>query len=227
MILFWVLLVLIIVISFLLAYISMEDFPRSPEDFNKENSLFLIRNPGAFNVQSLSSLYRVLVDKGLIISLERLIKGSQAALVIYGPKAVLKPFAHSLNLLELEDYTPKATSYSAWEFGLKKAKQTPIESIFSNFPPMEGNEHVWYQMVLQAQRGNPDQFWAQVRAIVISPKMHKRDRLLRILSTKGFAKFLQPLSSQQILDLYKQRSIVEKKHFKIKSEDIAKLLSLS
>lgn len=222
----WILFVLIILISLLLAYISMKDFPRSPEDVRGDNSLFLIRDSSAFGEEVLYSLYQSASTMGLILSIERLVKGRQSALVVYGPKAILKSFVSILDLLELEDYTNITSLASAWEFGVKKTGDLKAESLFLRFPLLGVGEQVWYQLVLQARKSRKGEFWAQIRVIVISPKQARRDRLFRTLGGKGLAKLIQPLSSAQILDLYKKRSIVEKKRFSITAGEIIKLWTL-
>lgn len=225
MILFLALLVLIVLISASLAYLSMGDFPRSPEDLKSDNSLFLIRNFSKFTPKLFLSLHQELSRKGLIVSLERLFKGSQSALVIYGSKELLKSFSQPLDLLELEDYANVKIDTSAWEFALRDPMLPKKDSLFSNFPKLENNEQVWYQMVLEAQKDN--RFRTQIRVVVATVDKTRRATLFKALGgSKHFTKIAQPLSSQQILEFYQKRSMVPNKHFKLSVEEIIKLWRL-
>src|SRR3989344_1433133 len=100
----WIIIFLtIVIISLFLAYRSMKDYQDVPEDLNIEMGLFLIRYPEGINGEILSHLYQFAKTKRSIISLEKLNKSGEKALVIFGPKDLQKDFPN-LNLLELEDY---------------------------------------------------------------------------------------------------------------------------
>src|SRR5437870_4004856 len=121
MILWLLLFFLTVAISFVLAYQSMRDYQENPGHFKIEYSLFLIRSPEALNINVLKAIEVELSKENLIISLERLFKGTKTALVIFGPKIILQKFSTTLNLLELEEYTKQAKDgqISVWEMGVK------------------------------------------------------------------------------------------------------------
>lgn len=231
MILFWVLFLLIILISFSLAYLSMKDFQTSPEDFSTQNGLFLIRKPERLTPKVMSFLYEATKGKGLILTLERLFKGSQSALVIYGPKSVLEGLIPTLDMIELEEYSAPIKSesdgeieVSAWEIGIRK--KFSKESLFLNFPKLESREQIWYQMVLQAQKGST-QFNAQVRVVIVSQDLKRRENLFNALMSKSsLVKIPKPYSSIQMLDFYKKRSYLGAIHFKLTGEQIINLWGL-
>lgn len=102
MILWIVLFILVVALSYVLALKSMKDFVQTPE----EGSLYLIRNRHKLS-EALHFIAAKLQTSNLSISFEKLIKGKKAALVVYGPKQILEKLIPVLDLLELEDYTKK------------------------------------------------------------------------------------------------------------------------
>src|SRR3989338_11196841 len=100
MILWVVLFVLVVTISFVLAAKSMRDFTEVAHK-GEEYSLFLIRQNTGLNVQLLNSIHDNLLSSGSIISFERLVKGQKSALAVFGPKKLLMSYKDFLNLLEL------------------------------------------------------------------------------------------------------------------------------
>lgn len=226
MILFWLLFIIIILISVILAYFSMRDFQISPEDFGGQNSLFLIRKPQALTPQIISEIHESTQKMGLIITLERLFKGRESALVIYGPRRVLEGLDPALSMIELEDYLDGEINVTAWEIGIKKPKVFK-ESLFLNFPRLEVGEQIWYQLVLQARRGINKQFSSQVRVVVVSPEIQRREKLFNDLMNKSsLVKLPKPYSSAQMLDFYKKRSMLGSTYIKLTGEEIIKLWSL-
>lgn len=159
MILWLVLFALVIAISFVLALQSMADFQESPQHFDNEYGLFLIRNTAGLNAAVLESLHNQIIKEGYIVSLERLFKGMRSALVIFGPKDILANFSSQLNLLELEDYVQVDQRHTqAWEVGVRVSKSGAsesqrIESFFNSFPMLEQAEQFWWQLTLQAETG--------------------------------------------------------------------------
>src|SRR5437879_11025899 len=101
--LIWLLiLVLALAISIFLTARSMRGthFDQTP----KENqALFLIRNSQALNSELLTKLHQFSFERNFTFSLERLFKGPESALVIYGSRE-LEGLLPELGLLELEDY---------------------------------------------------------------------------------------------------------------------------
>lgn len=156
MILWFLLFLLVVAISFVLAYQSMKDYHEVPEKLSNDYGLFLIRNIPALNFSLLNTLHDHLSKKGLLVSIERLFKGNQSAIVVYGPKSVLQDFTSQLNLLELEDYTQTEVHNSyAWEVGIKDKNlfhSQHLSLFFKDLPPLEDQEQFWWQLVLQPQK---------------------------------------------------------------------------
>lgn len=208
----WILLILLIIsISFLLAYFSMRDFPHIPAESKTEYGLYLIRQTANFTPALLNSLGKTIASQNLLLSLERLFKGNQAALTIYAPKKILTPFISELNLLELEDYTLNLNSENTvvWEMGLKNSSDLRLKegNIFENLPSLQPEDQFFWQVTLNA---NPNfSFQTQIRAAVCSPDPIRKQTLasdLQNLSLAGLIKIPRPYANQQMLEFYKLRA---------------------
>jgi hypothetical protein len=93
---------IIILVSAVMAFRSMRDYEEFPENLSL-NTVFFLGNPQAFTEQTLDKLHGLFLERKHLFSLERLIKGKEKALVLFGPKE-LAGFLPELNLVELEDY---------------------------------------------------------------------------------------------------------------------------
>ena len=80
----------------------MKDYEEFPDTLSL-NTIFFLGNPQAFTVETLNKFHRLLLENKRFFSLERLIKGKERALVIFGPRELPGMFPE-LNLIELEDY---------------------------------------------------------------------------------------------------------------------------
>lgn len=228
MIVFWILFLLIILISGVLAFLSMKDFRQEPKELSSDNGLFLIRKPFALSLELFDLLHQNCQKLGLIISLERLFKGGESALVLFGPKIVLSALASSLDLIELEDYSQGEVGILGWEIGIVGNIHIQRTSLFLDFPKLLQGEQVWYQIVLQAQKGRAKQFIAQIRVIVVISDDNRRKEISKLLQArKGpWIKIPQKFSSLQIVNFYQKRNIVGRPHVKLTGEEIVKLWSL-
>ncbi len=221
MLLWFLLFLLVVAISFVLAYQSMKDFQDNPESLKADYGLFLIRNPSQLTVELLKTLHDQVAAEGLIVSIERLFKGQESALAIFGPRQLLLSFS-SLNLLELEDYTEvDKEQIQAWEVGIKN--KTALESadfqLFDNLPELKSDELFWWQIALRPMPQNfmagkskesINSFQGQIRAVFFSARPERRHQLgtdLQNLAPGILAKIPKPFTSSQILKLYQQRSL--------------------
>lgn len=226
MIIFWIIFVLIILVSLVLAYISMKDFRQTPEDFGLGNTLFLIKRPIGLTTSLLNSLHQALESGAMIVSFERLFKGGESALTIYGPKNILVQFTQNLDLVELEDYIGGERAVLAYELGTGKSPQNP-GSLFSDFPKLTKEEQVWYQLVLQPQRRDGE-FKCEIRVVVVAGEEARRKRLAEALQGEGsgFIKIPKPLTTLQMMDAYQKRSMMGKSYFKLTTPLLLNLVAL-
>lgn len=221
MIILWVILfILIVAISFVLAIRSMKDFAQTPQS-NDDYSLFLIRNVSGLNGQLLNSI-RANVKSALNISFERLFKGKKSALVVFGPRKPLLNYKDSLDLLELEDYTNvNAEHISCWEVAIKNNAPSG-EKLFINLPEFSDTEQFFWQVIFS------NLLQPQIRAVVVSDDNGSRDNLtqaLQNISPKMLTRLPKAFSNAQLLDFYQKRSFVKSnKNRTLSPEQILQLL---
>lgn len=191
MIVWFTLFLIVIVISFLLALMSMRDYAEIPRKSSVEYSLFLIRSP-SLNQELLSTFQQKSAEKGLLFSFERLFKGSESALCIFGPKEILGQFNEILDLLELEDYSSDFSNHNTtvWEVNSKA-----IEDPFADFPKLLSGELFAWQVIMSGK-------FAQIRAGMRSSEHARRKEF-----EGKFNKLPRPFSNSQMIDFYKQRSM--------------------
>lgn len=211
MFLWLLLLVIIVLIAFLMAYFSMSDF-RIFAIPGKRYSLFLVRNIDAFNEAELLKLHTAVYKKKLLFSLERLFKGDKSALVIFGPRDVLIDFKDALSLVELEDYALNVgENFTAWEMGIKSEEARPGVKFLGNVPLLMPSEQFWWQIVLSPNIEKQEQiFTTQVRAVFVYENNDRSSELtpkLQGLSDGFLVKVPKPFTKEQIVEFYRKRSL--------------------
>lgn len=201
--------IIIVGISFILAYQSMRDYYQKPSELGKDYAIFLIRNPSAVSLNLIGDLYKSSRKTDKIIALERLFKGSRSAAVIFGPKSILKNYP-DLNLLELEDYSLNVSKYVAWEVGSKDEAKLHLDlpDVFRQVPALSEKEQFWWQLILHAKSGKPI-FHCQIRAVVVAPDENRLKELSEQLESFGRGQLLKvpkAFTNEQILKMYTQRA---------------------
>lgn len=153
--------VVIILISFWLAYRSMKDYREHPPK-KVEYGTFLVRTPHNFKPQILEFIASQAKLSKSLFSVEYLQKGSQKALILYIPKSLFSKLP-MLHLLEIEDHLDKVKNEnSAQEFHLA----SPASSL-------EVHSQVFSQIKLAPQ----DLFCFQVACQVIHPSSNLASKL--------------------------------------------------
>lgn len=236
MALWLILFILVIGISFLLALRSMIDYQEIPQQTKVEYGLFLIRQIESFDTDILNVIKDRLHTDQLIISIERLIKGSQAALTVFGPKKILADFIDKLNLLELEDYTTNwaGKEVSTWEIGVKdpqKLRHEDFDNIFKNLPELAEEDQFFLQVVL-SPKGKQDNvpFQTQIRVAFFAEDSQRKGILAPILhnlNAGGLIKVPRPFSADQMKAFYRSRSLSkDSKGPVLDSQAVARLLKI-
>lgn len=207
MILWLLLFLLVIGISFILAFRSMKDFQEIPQKAEEDYSLFLVRQVTNLDAKILDFIRQKVFAKGGIVSFERLFKGTQTALTIFGPKNILVEFQSELNLLELEDYAAEFTdsNVSVWEVGTRdstKLNPDQLSDFFSSLPQLEPEEQFFWQVI-------PDKSKVQIRAAISSKDTLRRKILASTqnLNAGGLHKIPRPFSNEQMVEFYRARSL--------------------
>ncbi len=228
MILWLLLFLLVIGISFILAFRSMKDYQAIPQKTHVGYGLFLVRQIKNFDAKLLDSIRQEVLAKGAIVSLERLFKGRQTALTIFGPKNILVKFQSELDILELEDYTMefKDSDVSVWEMGVREAVKLNLDhfnKIFSNLPQLEAEEQFFWQVI-------PNKGQVQIRAAVSSKDPMRKKMLAsaqHLNAAGGLVKIPKPFSNEQMIEFYRARSLSKGNSGPIlDSEGITRLLKV-
>lgn len=228
----WVgLFAIIILVSLILAFRSMRDYAEMPVHSDTHYSLYLIKNEAGLNEETLTSIDQVINQKRLIVSFERLYKGSKQALVVYGPVVILKQFATTLDLMELEDYSlkyndPLPSGILSWEISSHNFRgiDKPIVSQETNKPiidlaniPLSDYEELWWQLVMQPKcekNGLQPLFKALIRVTVIANDDNKaqeiKSKLDLQVKTTNLVTIPQSYSTAQMIKLYQKRSLPQK-----------------
>lgn len=248
---FWLVLFIIIVsVSFVLAYLSMRDYQEIPK-LSTENGLYLIQAPNALTAKLLENIYSQVEENGYVVSLERLFKGQKSALVIFGPKAVLEKFTGLLKLLELEDYARVDLSkVLIWEVARKEVIPFEVDNLFGNIPDFSSSEQFWWQVILfskksgsildrltyllipGSKKSEPKKFQIQIRAAVVSDSDQRRNDLaatLQKMAEGRLVKIPRPYSNEQLIESFKLRLVVpfDKYNFSLNSVEVIHLIGRS
>lgn len=205
MILWVILFLLIIAISFALAYKSMRDYQEIPQKKEENYGLYLVRkNPVAW--EFLDSVRAELSSSGGVLSLERLFKGRKTALCIFGPKNILEDFIGELRLLELEDYIAGLSfeNMDIWEVGVKSSDEFEENmDIFASLPKLYKEEQFFWQVIIGAKD-------VQIRAAIFSESFERRKMFIawfEDLAPQTFYKVPRPYSKEQMFDFFYLRSL--------------------
>lgn len=213
MILWVALFVLVLAISFILALLSMRDYQHVIEG---DNSLFLIRNP-----QQLKEL----LTSSTNVVLERLFRGKETALVVFGPRETLAKYRLQLDLVELEDYTNcDKDQVVSWEVGVKEVSG----GIFKDLPVLKDTEQFWWQLLIYQNPKNKGLFQTQIRAVFISEDSQRRKEISQKLQniSPNLFKIPKAFSNEQLLNSYKTRAFLQRSNNNLDLASILKLISV-
>ena len=226
MLFFWLtILSIVLVLSFLLAMRSLKNSQTKIKPSSTPQSLFLIRNPDQITTELLEKLHQTQTS----LSFEKLFKGSEQALVLFGPKG-LEQRLPELGLLELEDYLiPKEQTFSnkdqtkvnadqafGWQIALQPGMDKPDLSQLN----LGVDEQLFYQIILEPVI-QKDEKLLKVTARAMVATKNKLDKVK--LGKRIFNKINQSLeiesndlqSSPQFFEKYQFRVPAGEKNFTI------------
>ena len=201
----------------------MTDFEIKPNS-KVEYGLFLIKNIQNLTPQTLTPLFSELVESHLLISFERLFKGHQGVLAVYGPKSILLKYQLQFNFLELQDYTNiDLSQISIWEVDVRD-----IKNFREKFPNLLPNEQIWFQIILRVGKKDLSFLPTRVRVVLTSDN---QDRLKQITAEfqenykQILPKIPKPYSKLQVFEFYVKRSFIKQggKDINLKIEDLLNL----
>ncbi len=245
----WVLLfVIIIAASAFLAFRSMRNYQEMPHP-ERGYSLFLIRNKNEFNLDLLNKLHYLFQSTDSFFSLERLFKGTQSALLIYGPKSTLVTVPQ-LNLLELEDYLDNELGEEPFSNLQKKInknqsytltvepknnpkKHLNVKNGFLKLLELFPDQYFFWQLVCFPVKGEGSRFQVTVRAIVADSDLHRRVELVKKMTAHmteftGLSVDNKNQTPSALYDSFRNRTLIPKEvsAFVLDSQEVINLLSL-
>ena len=248
MILLWLIVFIVVtLVSFFLAYRSMKDFKELPSK-RHDYRLFLIRNTSVLTQDFFEKMYVFCQPSQMLVSFERLTKGSDVAYAVFAPQAFVNHFPE-LGLLEIEDYVvaPKKSkkkdqivvsnkvsvdrSY-AWSFKKKKNNAALLmESGLFSQVRLDPDQYFFWQIVLIPHKAPKNDFQVTIRGVVSEAVPAQRIELAKkierdIAEKTGLTKHSTPKESAEIFTEYARRSGIPKEVFKfsLKAEQVKYLI---
>lgn len=226
---------IIILISCVLAFRSMRDYEEFPESSGL-NSVFFIGNTANFTVETLNKLHKFLLNDKQFFSLERLYRGKERALVIFGP-GDLKVHLPELNLVELEDYIDgEGVSVNQSLTWLIEAKNNPkkILHIGGELKNLEiGPEQKFFIQIVCMPLANHSEstFQATLRVMAVEGDPSTRIQLAKKVDqafslATGLNRHEDDLPEMKKFESFKQRSLIPKEvtFFPISAQEIFNIL---
>lgn len=217
--------ILIIVIALFLAYRSMRDYRQLPQA-GVEHGLYLVQNPGAVNPSLFRKIGQLMTSPEVLMSLEVVVKGSDKALVIYGPKQLVAQLPEA-NLLEIEDYqaglAPEKTEILELNVRQKAGDYINTANLFADLGLSEDERFGW-QMVIQPT-DPPQPIWqATVRIFIWSATAQRQAEIrqqitARLTEQTKFEIQSSKLSLSQLLKVYAKRSLIPEELIKFPVND--------
>ncbi len=224
--------ILVLIVSFWLAKISMRDYRETAQNLKKEYGVYLVRNSSALTVNFLQQLQAVIAPTDDVFSIERLLKGRESALVVFGPKTLFAQFAPLLNLIELEDFTVSVdqSKLSFAEIGFKATTQlsgaVELRSVFGEFEPLADQEQVWVQIAMKADKKSAN-FKAAVRIGVLANDQLRRKKIIESFIKVPLLKIPRPYSVERMAKFYRERTIsLDEYLLSLSAPGVLKLVSL-
>lgn len=196
--------------SLFLALKSMKGF--IPEKKIPSSGVFLVRKQEAFTPEVIKKLYLFSLQKKSRFSLERLFKGRESALVLWGPLELLGSFPE-LDLLHLEDYADnKLLSSFVWEFAPEDKDSVLISGGFLDLINLGENQQFFLQVVflpLPSKNDSKAFFLATLRGLVVD-----RDPASRIELAKNIGHRVSGSSGLRVESRDKSSGLIFEEYIK-------------
>lgn len=241
-----VLFFIIILVSAVLAFRSMKDYEEFPGSENI-NSLFFVANSQNFTENSLKKLHKAFLNSKQFFSLERLNKGQERVLVIFGPREIPE-ILPELKLVEIEDYLADPNSLEQNNMDKKASVNHAltwlIEGKLNKKPLHIGEElknldlgkdqqfHIQIVAIPEAAITDLEKFQSTIRVMVVEDDSIERVALAKILTqgleqATGFNRHQDNFPEQKKFESFKQRSLVPKEvtPFSLSCQEIYALLA--
>ena len=235
----WIILfVLTILVSAFLAYRSMKNYQVVPQKNSLSFAFFLIRDGSLLSAEIFQKLAAIAKNLNTQISLERVFKGSDQALILYAPRQIQNNFPE-LGLIEIEDYLEnskfKIDQNDTFGFLINSKnnsdKLNSNENYLKNLK-LEDSNQVCLQVVLKPESNESLLFQSTFRVMVVAKDPNIKVTLLKNIEGQ-ISEYLglsrgESLSAAALFEGYKKRSLVPKEitNFELSAAEIKALLGL-
>lgn len=224
----------------------MKDYEEFPESLSL-NTLFYISNPQNFTEESIKKLRDAFTSRKQSFSIERLNKGKERALVIFGPRD-LPEILPQLNLIEIEDYLTEVNDfeqgYSDKKVGVNQTLTRLVEAKINDKKPLhlggginnlelgEGQKFFIQIACFPENKRDSNSFQSTARLMIVDKDpvekvvLFKRIKILWETAT-GLNIHEDSFPEQKKFESFKQRSLIpeEVAPFPLTSGDIFSLVS--
>lgn len=249
----WVILLIILLgASLILAFYSMRSYQEIPAALSSY-SLFLVRNKQAFNTQMLDKIHQLTAPDQASFSLERLFKGNESVLVIFGPVNLIRQLPE-LDPLELEDYLQTDSNSPSSMEGLRPTKISVNDSFTLTIVPkgsskksllaksdflkmlnLEPEQYFFWQIVAsplvkRSQKDPRSLFQVTIRAMVVDKNAAKKIDLAKKIDQEinratSLTSQKRSQTSQSYFLSFTKRAIIPKEvaEFSLHSEELVSL----
>lgn len=219
---------IIILVSAVLAFQSMKDYEEFPGSENL-NSLFFVANSQNFTENSLRKLHEAFLPNKQFFSLERLNKGQERVLVIFGSRKIPE-ILPELKLVEIEDYLADPNSLEQKldkKVSVNQALTWLVEGKLNKKPLHIGGElknldlkknqqfHIQIVAIPEAATTDLEKFQSTIRVMVVEDDSIERVALAKKLTqdleqATGLNRHQDNFPEQKKFESFKQRSLVPK-----------------
>ncbi len=214
----WLLvLVIIFLISFFLAWASLRDFhefPKSSHDY----ASFWIQNPPALTPELIDKIHALSLEKEYIVSFEKIWRKDSEALVIYAPRALINQIPQ-LSPIEIEEYPAKININQTQTLELSPKSNQSLElnlpQHLSGFLKLVADEGFLWQVTARPHQDSQHSFQVTIRTGVAAKEPKRRVDMIKILTDKlseytSLTKHQKKKSSLAVYELYKKRGFKPK-----------------
>lgn len=207
---------IIIAISFVLAYKSMLDYRQKPVN-NILHSIFLVQNPAIVHADFMKKLFHLVDGDKYFVAFEVLYKGSDKALVFYGPRNLQTTLSEA-KLLEIEDYQGQLEfdKVDLFEVSVKGSDVEYVQQdgVFDDLG-LKPEEKFFWQVVLSPEtNSNADPtFQATIRALIYAENATRKAEIRKIVEDRiaertNLTIHRSSLTLDRLFNAYQHRSLI-------------------
>lgn len=230
MILVWMLIIIaVMIVALFLALRSMRDYQDVPKN-KSDSGLFLVGNKANLTPEVIFKVNELAKFYDSPVSFEKLYKGTESVLIIYGLTKLVREFPE-LALLELEDYLAESEPDLALPKDLKKIAvknciswvisgsgskhELQLKSRFINMVRLDDDQHFSLQIITSVNTNRTTSLQATMRVIVADQDPNQRIKLVKqinqlVLEQTNLIPQTREQTTTEVFDSFKKRALIPK-----------------